>query len=1139
MTQALNALYPLNKENFKAFLGESFRLRNLGLASNAPIANLNEFDFLNSIIYATNADREQFLKPSEYTAHKNLAFSLVEIDSHKKANLIKATRAINRAIPSYNIIFFLSPTHLSIAFAKRRLHKSRTIHTDIVEKITLIKDIDLAHPSQAHTRNLQSIAKITPKEVDNYYGEILEALSISALNKEFYAKILVHFADFVENLTLPNISPSPADGDKGGGYDTTQKREFILRLFSRILFCKFLEKKGIIKANLWDTSLSADYYHEVLEPLFFTTLNTPQDSRDYGFLPPQIVEILSTIPYLNGGLFSPQTSDYFIPSNPHTHANTLKIDNALFDRLFATLDSYHFTIDEADESAEEVALDPELLGQIFESLLSQLFTDNKLDKLDKNSLRKSTGSYYTPSEIVRYMVRSAILLHLQTHLKGKVDSAYLQSLVFEDFAHSPSFAEGDKGGGYDFAKSTPNFCHTEGEARSIQKDSIYSQRGSIFDEKSGLCSHERGNKTKASIDEASGKLHDLSQKDNALILATLSTLKILDPACGSGAFPMGILSEIIRLQDLLGDLRPYYARKLEILQSCIYGIDIQPMATEIARLRCFLSLIVDENPSDIKSLPNLEFKFISANSLLPLQTELRDSKGRQLGSDLYESGLDELRQIRLDTFTSHDKDALQSRYQATCDKISQSLFFEAEGDTPLTKWKPFNPHNVADFFDSTYMFGVESFDIVIGNPPYIRGQNIPNKEAISKSYVGFACGSADIYTYFFAKGFGLLKQKGTLSYIVSNKFTKASYGQNLRNLILQNQIVFYVDCDGVKIFDNAKVDSCIISISKTKPIHTFSYSKVASLQNFANDIYTNIQKIPQQNLNPKFFSFEPQSKSTDLVQKIKSFELKFSQIAQIAKGSSSGNDDVFLFDFVLESKKLYKVKNDFGEFELEKDLLQPFVYGENIRRYEYCKYATYILYPYDNQNALIKSNTMSKKYPLIYQYLQDRKSLLMQRKIKLNDDDFYKFSAIRNPHTYNKPKVMIPDLLNHSRFGFDNVGFYHNASIHNVYLKQGYKNLEKMILGVLNSRLFWFFIRHSSANLGSATRLMPSYLNDFSFPKIDSNNQDLADEIGSLVDRTLESKSQNKDTNEFEKQIDDLVYELYNLTFDEVKIIKS
>ena len=216
-----------------------------------------------------------------------------------------------------------------------------------------------------------------------------------------------------------------------------------------------MEKKSIVDSAIWDTHLSQNYYHEVLEPLFFTTLNTPRESRNYGFLPEQIISLLHAIPYLNGGLFSPQDNDFFDLQNPNAHINSLHISNDLFSELFATLNRYHFTIDEADESAVEVALDPELLGQIFESLLSQLFTDNKLEKLDKNTLRKATGSYYTPREIVRYMVKSAILLHLQTKLKGKVDSQFLESLVFGNIPtpksppqgrglefDSPSLAEG-------------------------------------------------------------------------------------------------------------------------------------------------------------------------------------------------------------------------------------------------------------------------------------------------------------------------------------------------------------------------------------------------------------------------------------------------------------------------------------------------------------------------------------------------------------------------------------------------------------------------------------------------------------------------------------------------------------------------
>ena len=962
-------LYPLNQSHFKAFLDANFKLKNLKLASNAPLKDKNpiespsDFDFSNAIIYATNTTMEDFLQPSEKTNHKNLAFTLIELKpnsslrdfasqnrgnpkstSHKKAELIRATRAINTAITSYNIIFFVSPTHLSIAFATRRFHAKRIIHTDIIQKITLIKDIDLAHPSHAHRKNLDQIAQIKPKEVDIYYSEILETLSISSLNKEFYKEIFALFAHFVENLTLPNTS------------DEQTKRDFVLRLLCRILFCKFLEKKSIINPNIWDSALSENYYHEVLEPLFFTTLNTPNESRNYDFLPEQITSLLSAIPYLNGGLFSPQDNDFFDTQNSNAHLHDLHIPNQSFSNLFALLDRYNFTLDEQSPSEQEVALDPELLGTVFESLLSQLFTDNKVEKLDKNTLRKATGSYYTPREIVRYMVRSAILAHLQTKLKGKVDSQFLENLVFEsspslakeplpkslgygeglifdspllargDSKSPPSLAHGDSKDSPSLARNTPPQplpqgeglslispslaegvrgwvdspdSSSRGEAQAINADSssrdfVKQNRGNPNSPESSLrenpqdsrgnpqtepCHTERSevsqnaitchsdgaqateeskNSTNNIVDSSlpaeaqNDKIIDCHEsatfdkvadsrndkQTTQLILAELNSIKILDPACGSGAFPMGILSEIIRIQSDLGDTRPHYERKLEILQECIYGIDIQPMATEIARLRCFLSLIIDENADNIKPLPNLEFKFISANSLIPLpkdnalqydgyQNDMRELKSlREFYFNAHaESSLRDLprssrgnpkschtttlschtegearsisniqnRDISFSTKTQYDKEidchdspresrndkkiplpcggglgvgkintnyqvksksAIQKAYMILRTKIAttiQAVQKQDFADNPILDYDPFNPHSVAQFFDSAYMFGVESFDIVIGNPPYIgeKGNRDIFTPIKNSSMKDFYQGKMDIFYFFF------------------------------------------------------------------------------------------------------------------------------------------------------------------------------------------------------------------------------------------------------------------------------------------------------------------------------------------------------------------------------------------------------
>lgn len=541
------------------------------------------------------------------------------------------------------------------------------------------------------------------------------------LNKAFYKDIARHFLDFTDNITLPNIASTTSND--------TLRIEFVLRLISRILFCKFLEKKGIVSDKLWDTTLSNNYYNEVLEPLFFLTLNTTIEKRNqnnaYELLPHDIKQLLNDIPYLNGGLFTPQENDYI---------NILKIPNNLFDTFFSTLNQYHFTIDENNQNEQEIALDPEMLGLIFESFLGEMYAD-------KETLRKSTGSYYTPREIVRYMVKSSLLEYLQTHIDIDVDA--LKDLIFN---------------------------HT---------------------------------------------LNAITQNKASEIYDTLKSLKILDTACGSGAFPIGMLNELVELFKILESAinqtqNSTYDIKLYILQNIIHGIDVQPMATEIARLRCFLSLIIDENPNDIKPLPNLEFKFISANTLIPLP------KDDKLEYDGYGNDMQGLKDLRKKTFEAHNKQDLERQYLALSRKIGKSMLLDTNNQ--IIEWNPFNPHSVAGFFDSEFMFGIKEFDIVIGNPPYGAKLSNSDKKVYKTIYKHTTDGNIDTYKLFIEQGYNQLKTNGVLSFIMPLSVTSSKSNTKLHKMLLENCKRIIASSYGdspTRIFLNAKQKVSIISFIKT------------------------------------------------------------------------------------------------------------------------------------------------------------------------------------------------------------------------------------------------------------------------------------------------------------------------------------
>ncbi|RDU58873.1 hypothetical protein [Helicobacter marmotae] len=914
------------EECFVGFIQELFSFKNLRKAGIdlllplSPNPALQAFNFEDSIIYYTTTDIQSSLQEAQ-SGHKNLAFSLIFTSSHHKADLIAATKAINRAISSYNIIFFLSQEALSIAFATRRESLATKQKVDVLAKITLIKDIALHKPHPAHIKNLHSLTNLYTQDLplDNFYQNLLEALSIETLNDEFFKEIKEVFLDFCDCITLPQegvnggaceefTKESPAIQtschSEGGqspteesplstkdsltetlerqllchserseeslpeslvakrdssplagvqndklGYpqrklvchseplgeeslneslespqrffgaeapqnnngikstrnpnsnssalprdenivakspqkqeskksQTTQeefvklKREFVLRLLSRLLFCQFLEKKGLISPTLWDSTLSQNYYHEVCEPLFFGTLNTPTNQREYTFLSESISTLLKSIPYLNGGLFAPHKSDYYNASNPLAYINTLQIPNACFDKLFATFARYHFTLSENTPLTQEVGLDPELLGMVFENLLSVLFTDNL--KNDKD-LRKATGSYYTPREIVSYMCASS--LHESLKNRTNISDSKLEALIFDKDARGLEAAESKEilarlealkildpacGSGAfplgmlselleiqtalietsalgrhssdlenfegsqahslasppKFSKNpqspTANFCHSEG-GRSPTEESLLSAKDSLTEslatplvchsERSeeslneSLVAHRDSSPVSQAQNDNSGRVSSNSNRDSSPLAGVQN-----DNGIKSTRNPNSNASQPTQETSRL----TLYERKLKILQENIFGVDIQPMATEIARLRCFLSLICDAPSENIAPLPNLEFKFVSANSLIPLP------KQEGLSYVGYEKDMAKLKALREQTFEAKDKLELESAYLALRDKIAkniQAAWHTHKGDfssNPLLSWNPFNPHSVAEFFDSEWMFGIKA-----------------------------------------------------------------------------------------------------------------------------------------------------------------------------------------------------------------------------------------------------------------------------------------------------------------------------------------------------------------------------------------------------------------------------------------------
>lgn len=586
------------------------------------------------------------------------------------------------------------------------------------------------------------------------FESIRKAFSVDALSDDFFDEYRELYADFVEYITgkryvkesnkwVERVIDKPNyQYESTFGKDDKLVRDYIKKMFGRIVFLYFLQRKGWLDGNrqymhdlFYNSDKKDNFLDGVLEPLFFEVLNTDKPYRTEAA---KALPGSENIPYLNGGLFARDEID----------ERTCIFKEEDFERLFDFLDSYNFTIDENDTDDAEIGIDPEMLGRIFENLLE----DNK----DK-------GAFYTPKEIVDYMCRESII-------------AYLQNGIPE-------------------------------RSHELIRNFVETFDASLLDEKQRL-----------------------------YIRKKLQVVKICDPAIGSGAFPMGLVNLLSKLYVAMKTDTDTAKMKRHIMEQNIYGVDIEKGAVDIARLRFWLAMIVEEK--EPIPLPNLHFKIMQGNSLLESYDgiDLSDLTKVSGQSSLFDSENSE-REALISSLKSYYKTSdhtLRDRlFNDIINNVRRQLL-----DKNITLPAGKDPSANTDFFLwhtwFSDVFANGGFDIVIGNPPYISAPaqvahpilNEQRKRIIKSKCYDTLYQKWDLYVVFVELGIKLLNNNGIEAMIIPYPFTNQGYALKCRDYILnKNSLIEISDLSDVKVFKNATVQNCIIFVEKKMTRSVIKVSK--------------------------------------------------------------------------------------------------------------------------------------------------------------------------------------------------------------------------------------------------------------------------------------------------------------------------
>ena len=880
--------------------------------------------------------------------------------------------------------------------------------------------------------DIEDIGSESPLAIQTRHDE---AFDVEQVTQKFF-KAYREVFEQVETLIEPTLT------------DQEQRRIFTQKLFNRLMFIAFIQKKNWLTFQgntdylntLWkhykvpplprvvrgdnqvpplprgvrgDNQVPPlprdnNFYQDHLKPLFFYGLNNPQQNDITGINNGGYWgDIIGTVPYLNGGLFEQDETD--------KNEKIIVPDEAIEKILEDLFSRFNFTVTESTPLDVEVAVDPEMLGKVFEELVTG---------------RHESGSYYTPKPIVSFMCREALKGYLNSQLENESET------VIAEF-----------------------------------------------------------------VDERQPE----NLRDPEAVLAALKRVKVCDPACGSGAYLLGMLQELLELRNCLFNVRKVdpkttYQRKLEIIENNVYGVDIDQFAVNIARLRLWLSLAVEYEGNDPPPLPNLKFKIETGDSLLAPNPQ---------GSAAFRDELIKQYQKAKAKYLRAHKGGEKQELEAEINQCREQISLLTHG------------HGVETFHGTSHSgfdWAVEfaeviaegGFDIQVANPPYVRQELIKEiKPNLRKVFPEVYTGTSDLYCFFYARSLQLLRKGGMLAFISSNKWFRANYGEKLREHIAETcQVSSITDFGDLPVFQKAAVLVMIFIAQKeeTKEQST-TFTKVQSLESPYPDVSEIIKQsgelLPSSAINRSNWLLTD-AKTAKQIKKMQEVGTPLGDYIQgkIYRGILTGCNKAFFID---GGKREELIAKDAKSSEL----IKPLTVGDDVRKWHSREKDKWLI--------VTEVGVEIKNYPAVLEHLSKWKEKLEKRYDK--GEYWWELRHCSYYNTFQLPKIIYPVITKQPRFAFDTVGNFTNDKCFIIPTNDLY------LLAILNSSFMWKYLNvFCSDLLGKSIELRSIYMNRLPIPPATEEEKSA---ISKLAQNCIDAKGVNCE--KWEQEIDEIVAGLYGL----------